>query len=114
MPTERKRLTSRILLRLTNLLQRRARSADARLAHVAAMAVGIVAASGVEKAAVIPEDDVARLPSMDVDVFGLDRCFGQFVDQGAAGGLAHALDLPDVGAEEQVLGTRRGLIRTSR
>src|SRR6478752_979088 len=91
---------------LTSLLKRRARSADTGLAHVAAVAVGVVAASGVEEAAVVPEDDVARLPGVGVDVFRLDRCFGQLVDQGAAGGLAHALDLADVGAEEQVPGTR--------
>src|ERR1051325_6739187 len=71
-------------IRLTDLLQRRAGSADAGLAHVAAMAVGVVAAAGVEQAAVVPEDDVARPPGMIVDVFRLDRFVGQLVDQGAA------------------------------
>ena len=54
---------------LGSLRQRRARSADAGLAHVAAVAIGVIAASGMEEAAVVPEDDVARLPGVDVDVF---------------------------------------------
>src|SRR5579871_2403865 len=44
---------------LSSLFQRRARPADAGLAHVAAVTVRVVTAAGMEKAAVIPEDDVA-------------------------------------------------------
>ncbi len=65
---------------LGSFLKRGAGTANPRLAHVSPEAVGVVAHTPMQDAAVVPKNSVAGLPSLGPAVFRLGREIVEFVD----------------------------------
>src|SRR5690554_4184128 len=68
------------------------RLVDRRAAHVAFVAAVVVFGAAVERAAVVPDQDVTHAPLMRVDELRLRREGEQFLEQGGAFGFVHTDD----------------------
>src|SRR6185369_295750 len=84
-------------------LGRRALAGDRRAAHHALVLGGVPRAAAMQHTAVVPHDEVPLAPAVLVHALRARRAGQQVVEQAARFVVVHALDVPGVGADVDVL-----------